>query len=169
MRCSVCGEEHAVLDPTFRRPDPVAELSDDERQRRVKESDDLCAIRTEGDSEGDRYFVRCVLLVEVHDRPEPAWWGLWAEVDKPTFRTIVENWTAAEQGQLPALSATIANTVPGYPSTLGLPAKLMMTAPTTRPTLEFPRDLDHPFAADTQNGVTASRVHEWLQTMEHGA
>jgi hypothetical protein len=68
MKCSTCGEEHELLDPSFSRPDVIFTMSAEEKKDRVMESNDMCALRGEGESP-DRYFVRCTLPVQLLDAP----------------------------------------------------------------------------------------------------
>lgn len=43
MKCTQCGKEHTLLEPSFRRPDVVFALPPEERRRRVvRESNDVC-------------------------------------------------------------------------------------------------------------------------------
>src|SRR5688572_19467293 len=122
MKCATCGEEHDLLDPSFRRPDAVVSLRTDERAVRVKESDDLCAIWAASDGEQHQYFVRCVLKVRLLDAEGETAWGLWAEVAQEDFHRIVEKWSDPEQDRVPPIQAAVANRVPHYPDTVGLPA-----------------------------------------------
>ena len=89
MKCATCGDDHDLLDPTFRRPEAVVALAGNERANRVKEGDDLCVIRACADAEPHRCFVRCVLKVPLLDADGETAWGLWAEVEVTDFRRIV--------------------------------------------------------------------------------
>jgi hypothetical protein len=164
MKCPTCGEEHEILDPAFRRPEAVVELSDADRTARAKEDDDLCTLWA-SDVEPNRYFVRCVLKVDLLDGDEPAAWGLWAEVAEPDFNRIVERWSDPDQAGVPPMLASIANRVPGYPDTVGLPAALHLTGPSTRPELTFAGPSIHPFVQECKRGVCTHRVMEWLDSI----
>lgn len=163
MKCATCGEEHDLLEPTCRRPDAVVSLPAGERAARVKEGDDLCAIWAKADGEAHRYFVRCRLPVGLLDADGETAWGIRAEVGEADFRRIVDMWSDPNQARQPPMEAVLANRVAGYPETVGLPAKLRLTGPTTRPQLTFDRSSVHPFATECEHGVSAHRVMEWLQ------
>jgi hypothetical protein len=165
MKCSQCDEDHVLLDPVFRRPEAVVILSDEERAFRVKDGNDVCFIREDASNLRIRYFVRCVLKVRLLDAEGESAWGIWAEVGEADCRRILDAWTDPDQAALPAMEATIANRVPGYPDTLGLPATLRLTGPTTRPALELTGDSIHPFAREVHAGVCTHRVMEWLEDM----
>ncbi|MDF1561648.1 MAG: DUF2199 domain-containing protein [Deltaproteobacteria bacterium] len=165
MRCETCGEEHALLDPAFRRPDAVVLMPPGERAERVKEDDDLCAIRAAEKGKRHWYYVRCVLPVRIHDRDEVLMWGIWAEVSEEDFERVVDHWEDPAQERLPAMEAKLANTIPGYPPTVGLPVHLRLTGPATRPELVIAPEADHPFATLLREGVDAHTVAGWMATM----
>jgi len=169
MKCSSCGQEHDVLDPTFRRPDAVHQFPAAQRPGNVMEGDDLCAIRAQDASQVDRYFVRCTLAVPLLDHgDQTVHWGLWAEVDGLDSKRIYDLWDDPDQAAQPAIDARLANNIPGYPATIGLPLRLKMTGPRTRPALVFRAQALHPFAAECRAGVAIDRVFEWLARMGVG-
>ena len=61
----------------------------------------------------------------------------------------------------PPVPGKIANSVPGYPPTLGLPVIVQFQASTSRPTVA-PIDRDHPLAIDHREGIDNGRYHEIL-------
>ena len=157
--CSKCGAEHELLDPTFRRPDAFVELDSRQKDEYAKADDDLCRI-TLPEAE-PRYFVRGTLPVEVAGHPDGVWWGLWAEVSESAFSRILELWSEAEQGSKPPFPGKLANLVPSYPTTLGIPVSVHLTGPTSRPELRFGTETDHPFVRECQAGVDLHRASEW--------
>ena len=163
-KCSKCGTEHDLLDPTFRRPEAYVRLAQELRDQHAKADDDLCRI-TLPDQPG-RYFVRGVLPVAVRDRPDGIWWGLWAEVSESSFRRILELWSASDQASEPPTEGALANLIPSYPDTLGLPLIVRLTGPTSRPELRFPPDVEHPFAQECASGVDAHRASGWNELIE---
>src|SRR4029450_5881419 len=112
------------------------------------------------------HFVRAVLPVNVEHRDIPIRWGLWAEVSPQAFRRILELWSHPGQSTEQPFEAALANHIPSYPETLGLPCSLRLSGPTTRPSIGFPEHLDHPLAAEYRAGVTAHRAVEWVQLLE---
>jgi hypothetical protein len=163
MKCSICGEEHELLEPAFARPDVIFAMTAEEKRGRVSESNDLCALR--GVDEPDRYFVRGVLPVRLLDAPDTTAWGLWAEVAEDDAKDIYDRWDDPDQAAHPAFEATLANQIPGYPDTLGLPLALRLTGPKTRPALAFAGSSIHPFVRECLAGVCVHRVMEWLGAM----
>lgn len=163
-RCSKCGAEHDLLDPTFRRPEAYVRLARELRDAHAKADDDLCRITLP--DEPSRSFVRGVLPVAVGDLPDGIWWGLWAEVSESAFRRILELWSAPDQAREPPIEASLANVIPSYPDTLGLPLIVRLTGPTSRPELAFGPGAEHPFVEECASGVDAHRASEWNELVD---
>jgi hypothetical protein len=146
------------------RPSAVLVLPPDVRaqEQLVKESDDLCLIMPWASQKESRHFVRGIMPVTVDGVANATRWGVWAEVSREVFITYVENARSPDRGKIPPLEATLANSVLGYPETLGLPIALQAAPGKARPTLSFLASVEHPFASEIRTGVTASRVHDWL-------
>jgi len=158
-QCRICGQEHEFLDPTFRRPEAYVRLDSRTRNEDARADDNLCLIELPG--EPPRYFVRGVLPVSVPERPEGLMWGLWAEVSEAAFRRVLELWSAPDQSSEPPFDAELANVIPSYVDTLGLPMRVYLTGPTTRPRFEFDATAHHPFVEECRLGVNAHRASEW--------
>ena len=114
-----CGEHHEFLDPTFRRPEAYVRLDAATKVEHAKADDDLCWIAPP--ESAPRYFVRGVLPVTVTDRARDLMWGLWAEVSEAAFKRILDLWTDPNQDKEPPFSGELANVIPSYADTLGLP------------------------------------------------
>jgi hypothetical protein len=156
MKCAQCGEEHSIenMELTFLRPDDAASLSKEERARIVQESSDLCVI------EGKRFFVRAILPLSVLDRAEPYNIGLWVEVEQPAFKRIYELWSEPDQANEPPFPANVANTIPTLPRTIGLPAFVYLTGPSTRPSIALSSE-EHPLYTEQRSGITLHRAYEY--------
>ena len=157
--CARCGAEHALLDPTFVRPDAYVQLDEPARRAHACASDDLCRLALPGVA--PRWFVRCTLPIAVAGHPGGIAWGVWAEVDAADYVRIEELWDAADQADEPPLPATLANAIPGYTTTLGLPLRVRLTGPATRPEVEFTGASAHPFVRECRDGVDAHRAAQW--------
>jgi hypothetical protein len=153
MICDQCGIEHppSELERTFRRPDAVAALAPSERAQRALANDDLCVL------DGQRFFVRAVLPLRVHDWPQPYRIGVWAEVSQASFDRIYALWSAPDQVREPAFEATLANHIQQLPETLGLAVQLRLSGPTTRPQA-WVAQAGHPLHAQQQAGISAHQA-----------
>jgi hypothetical protein len=156
MICQQCGQDHPIddLELAFRRPDVIAAMDPEEREQTVKEDNDLCAIKW------SKYFVRALLPLRVSGRDEPYCIGIWVEVEQPTFSRVLELWSEPGQAGEEPFDARIANSIPILPHTLGLPVKLHLTGPTTRPRAYLGAQ-EHPLALEQSQGITAHRAHEY--------
>lgn len=154
--CQQCGAVHALdsLELSFLRPDAVVELSDDERNSNVQESNDLCVIR------GEHYYVRSTLPLPVHGSDIPYRLGVWAETSEAAFRRICELWRDDDQVHEPPFEVTLANSIPSVLETRGLAALLHLTGPKTRPEI-FIAASGHPIADQQRNGISVHRAFQF--------
>lgn len=158
--CPQCGAWHELLDPAFRRPEAFVRLDAEQKREHARSNDDLCAITLPG--EAARLFVRCTLPVRVAGVADGLEWGLWAEVDQQVLDTFVAHWEDPEQGKLPPFVGRLANEIPGYAGTEGLPLEVRATGPTTRPRATFPAGVEHEFARVCRDGVTLHEAAGWV-------
>ena len=156
VRCSICGEVHprSDIEVTFKRPDPILELEEEERSERCVEGEDLCSI------DDRRFFVRGVLPIPVRGRELAYNWGVWAEVDEESFQRILDLWSDEGQASEPPMRGALANDIPLYEATAGLPLKVHLTGPTTRPAFHL-EESDNPLWKDQQDGIDERRVDEY--------
>lgn len=154
--CAQCGKIHLrnAMELSFKRPDAVVALSKEQRKAEVRESDDLCTIRA------DHFFVRGVLPLTVDGWDTPYRIGVWVEVERATFDRIRDLWGAPDQHKEPAFSATLANDIPSFPSTVGMLVELQLIGPTSRPDVLVPGS-DHPLHREQCQGITSHRANEY--------
>ena len=156
LTCSKCGKSHSPeeIELVFTRPDAIVVLSGEQRSAEVRESDELCAIRN------DRFFVRALLPLYVAEWGSDYCIGVWAEVGGQTFNRIRELWSEQEQAEEPPFEAWLANEIPSFSSTCGLPVRLQLTGPTTRPRISIPES-EHPLHKEQCLGISAHRAGEY--------
>ena len=162
VRCSKCGAEHDLsgIEPTFKRPDAFIGVPAAERERRVSHSDDTCLI-TSVDGKDLTCFLRVMLRVPIRGESRPIGWGLWVEVDAQTYWRVSELWNDEDQNAEPPFTCALANEIPNYPSTLGLPAMMRLERPGVRPSVVLAPGSDHPFALEARMDVHLERALEW--------
>ena len=163
-RCSKCGAEHELLDPTFSRPEQYVRLAPALRDSHAKANDDTCRISLPGKS--TRYFVRGVLPVSVAGYPDGVWWGIWAEVSEASFRRVLDLWSDPSQQAEPPFQGELASVVPSYPDTLGLPLVIRLTGPTSRPEFRFSGSSIHPFVSECEAGIDLHRAAHWNELIQ---
>ncbi len=168
MRCAVCGQEHdwSSMEPSFERPDAFWAVPEAERPHRTLAGKSDCRIRNAEDTER-RFFLRVLVPIPMRGETAACNWGLWVEVSERDFRTAWERWDDTDQAQEAPFPAVVANSIAGYPRTLGLPGMVQLTGPMTPPEFKFAPDLDHPFAVEQREGVYPERRLEWLMQRAH--
>ncbi|HEX6650039.1 MAG TPA: DUF2199 domain-containing protein [Pyrinomonadaceae bacterium] len=166
MRCSICDRDHEVLDlePIFHRPQAYVELSETDRQGLAMATEDLCMI-ADKQPPGIRFFVRGLLDVEVRDLRRSVAWGIWVELERADYQKVLDLWDDQNQMDQPPMKAQLANQIPRYENTIGMPVEVRLTGPETRPKISIPLESSHPFARECVEGVVAHRVIEWLEAM----
>lgn len=159
--CACCGNIHRrdELELCYRRPDPVVALSTAQREAIAKETDDLCSIGE------DRFFVRAILPLPVSGREHSYNLGVWVEVNREAFFRVIDLWHDPDQANEPPFDATLANRLPDLPETSGLPVRLQLTGPTTRPRITVPAS-GHPLHREQRHGIAAHRASQYTWSLE---
>jgi hypothetical protein len=157
--CSICGTTHEGLttDWAYKLPDVVFDLSRQERSAEARFNDDLCEWN-------DRFFIRAVLEMPFTEQAGEFGWGVWAEVEWPTFERYLELYDADGSEEPPA-TATLANNIRLYGQTLSLPVSVQFRDPETRPSIILPKADTSRLAQDQRNGVDTARYHEILKSI----
>jgi hypothetical protein len=94
-------------------------------------------------------------------------WGLWVEVNHQTYWRIGSIWDDPNQNAGPPFVCTLANDIPNYPRTLGLPGLIQLSGLRSRPVLTLAADSEHPFAVEARKGVHFERALEWRSWSVH--
>jgi hypothetical protein len=159
--CSICGNEHEgpVTDWSYKLPDEVWMIPEAERSKKARYNNDLCQF-------DERHFIRCVLDVPFTKRPGEFGWGVWAEVDWPTFKRYLELYDEDGTSE-PTRLAKLANALPAYPRSLGAPVIIQFRAASRRPSLYLRPEDESRLALEQRAGIDEARYHEILNIIEH--
>ena len=154
--CATCGETHEGMptDYGWKMPDVLWDIPEERRSIEAKFNADLCRL-------GDRFFIRAVLQLPFNEQPGFYAWGPWVELSEQDFDRYVELYDKDGSGE-PMLQGVLANELPLYPSTLGLPVMVQLRDSTNRPTLHVGTASDHPLAAEQSQGIDNQRYHQIL-------
>jgi hypothetical protein len=153
--CSICGKEHAGLptDWAYTLPDDVWAIPEPERSEVAKFNKDLCQL-------GERYFIRCVLEVPFTDDDDGFFgWGAWAEVQWPVFERYLDIYEDDGTAE-PVHAGTLANSLPAYSESKGLPVLIQFREATKRPSLHMRPDDSSALAIEQRNGMNLQRFHD---------
>ena len=154
VQCSTCGEFHDIenMEVAFDSPDAYLQIPTEERNTRVKLNADFCVI------DGVRFFIRGVVPVPVDTRDRDYCWGVWAEIDEPSFELILKTWNDDDVSHLDPIPGSIANTVPEYEDSLGLAVTLELRVD-TRPFMRIVSE--SAFRSDQEKGVGLDAVSRY--------
>ena len=125
-----------------------------ERSSKAKFNSDLCQM-------DDRFFIRCLLKIPFNEQAGYFGWGIWIEVAASDFHHYIELYDKDGSGE-PAIHGAIANEIPAYPFTLGIPVLVQFQDSNSRPAVQFPATADHPLATELAHGLDNARYHELI-------
>jgi hypothetical protein len=167
-RCSQCGQEHDIfsIEPRYARPDAFLRIPAEEREQRARCGDDWCRLR-ESDGTDERFFLRVTLPFKVLGEGRQLHWGVWAEVAQPAYGRVMHLWDDPRQAEEPPLPGVLANQLPDYPLTTGLPGSIHLIGPTKAPEFWLGPEVRHVLATEQRNGVYAERALEWVSRFMH--
>jgi hypothetical protein len=91
---------------------------------------------------------------------------VWAAISAADFERSVELWDQAGREGEPAYLRTLANEIPLFPGSLGLPLQVNTMSVGERPWLQLLPG-DHPLIVEQLDGITQARVQEIAEEMAH--
>ena len=157
--CTSCGKEHDSLpEPAYKRPDAVWAVSEDERPARVVGGNDLCSLHGGRPSDPVQYFVRGVIPLRVPELNDSWAIGVWVQVAESHFRLYHSLYNADASGES-RFEGTIANSVKGFPDTLGATVWIQLGNEAQRPTFWFPPESQCSLARLQESGISVHQVH----------
>ncbi len=151
-RCSVCGETHEALpDIGMDRPDHWWGVPEQERERRIELTPDVCIIDNED------YFIRGVIEIHVHDYPDGFAFGVWVSQKRENFYTYLDNFDSAAIGPF---FGWLCTRIAYYPEdTQLLKTFAYFRGHNQRPSIVL-EETEHPLAVDQRNGITLEKAWE---------
>jgi len=164
--CAGCGEVHRGAPSfSFRYPSPYFDVPEDQREARVRATDDFCEIAPDGnDPDGHRfYFIRVVLDVPIVGADEPFRWGVWVTQSAEAFARYVETYQQdqSQDGSFGWLMVDLPvyNRAEAGAYLESLECDIQWGAAGQRPKAVL-WESDHPLAIDQQNGIDWDRAIE---------
>lgn len=157
--CATCGQSHDGLptDWAFKLPDDVWAIPASLREEEARFTDDLCQY-------GDRHFIRGLLLVPLPDMASDFGWGVWAEVDAAVFQRYHDLYDTDGSFE-PLHSGTLANSLPGYASSLEMPVNIRFRDATQRPLFRLLERDQSVLAIEQRTGISSARYHQILDAL----
>jgi hypothetical protein len=164
--CSVCGQHHdeLLLDIRMGLPQAVYALPDDKRDARAEMGEDSGVYRSADGRE--HYYVRALLQIPIPELDRYFGYGTWIEVDGPSYDRLGELWDDERGLHEPPFAGRLANELPPYAGTLGLPVMLQLREVNLLPTVELV-ETDHVLRAEQRDGITEARARELAAPWMH--
>ncbi len=158
--CTICKAQHSSLPLCFGADAPCRALVPDaEFDERVALSADQCVV------DGEHFFIRGHVELPVVDTSDIFAWSVWCSLSEQSFRHMIERWEdAARDGD--GYFGWLSSPIPVYPSTIHLKTNVRVRAVGMVPLIEI-QECDHSLYIDQRDGVTLTRVHEFIHNLTH--
>lgn len=116
------------------------------------------------DEAGDHFFIRATMDVPVHGLNETFLWGIWVSVSEKSFRdySLDSNVNVEERGYF----GYLANNLPFYNETYGLPANVELRNYNLRPDVLL-HNGDHELIRDQQSGISIEKARQIFHLFLH--
>lgn len=160
MKCPQCGKDLAghATDVGYQLPDVVWALPPAERAERAEYGLDCCVL------DKNRYFIRGVALIPIHDSTERFGWGIWAEVPQLVFDRYKQLFN--QDGSLEPLAVGVVANVPqAYAGLETQEVDIRFGPADQRPTFDLKRSNSQMYL-EQRDGISLLRVHELLEAAD---
>ena len=142
---------------TFNTPDSYEALSEDDRQRYVKElTNDFCVIEYE--EQTDR-FIRAVMFQKVVDHSEDLHYGVWVSLSENSFDNYNDNFLS--ENQEGTYFGYLCNQLPEYNYTIPIKTNVVLAKNRQRPEVIPHQDqINNEFVRDYYNGISKTEAEK---------
>ena len=156
IKCPCCEKlvPADTIELTFCRPDDIAVMDEEKREKKCKYNDDIYIC------EGHNFYIRCVLPLPVHDKDEDYSLGVWIQVSENNFNKIWDLWDDEKQSKEPPMDGLLANTVPLTEGSKNTKVLVQLTGPTSRPKVLI-QDEECSLYKEQTCGITIHRASEY--------
>lgn len=147
--CACCGRGLVPEDTAwmFGAPDDYLRIAEPERGGLARITADQCIV-------ADRLFYLCGNLdLPIRGQDGSLRITCWVRIDEDTHQFLCDTWQDPERVRQTPHASELANNLPSYPPTEGLPVQVVQNPPGNRPTLVVPRG-DHPLCRDFNEGMS---------------
>ena len=162
-RCRSCGEFHEGLPAWhFEAPAQAYAVPEADREHRLVLSADNCEI------DGREFYLKGLLELPVRGSTEPFVFGVWLAVSPESYERFAELFADPTREAGESFSGRLCNSIPGYPETLGLQARLVVREYPMRPWVELGA-VEHLLAQDQHGALTQERAIAMAERLLHSA
>lgn len=165
--CRACGHDHPGPPLAYSSLAPGRWYELDAATRGASTVDgELCVIENPS---GERdFYMRANLAIPVNDGDsgDVLVFSIWVFLPSAAMQIVLERWLEPARVTDPAYVGTLANDLPGYPPTLGLPIEVHTLEPGSRSRAVLPPS-DHALAIDHWEGIDRDRVQALAELLAH--
>jgi hypothetical protein len=136
-----------------------------ERDQRVELTTDGCVIDGPDRLE---FFAKGLLEIPVVGETDPFVWGVWLSLSEESMTRYGELFADEYRNAGESFFGWLCNSVPGYPETQLLKARLHVRPYPQRPWVEL-EPTQHPLALDQRRGLTRERAIQIAERLLHPA
>ena len=144
----------------FAAPEAYFQVPEDERERRVRMTDDSCII------DGQQFFVRGLVELPIIGSGDKFAWSVWISISEEDYVRSGEIWEQLGRESEPPQQGRLSNFVPIYPDTLDLKTKVHTRPVGQRPYVEL-EPSEHPLSREQREGISRARVEEIKAKLHH--
>lgn len=156
--CECCGEEKEEWPAiTYKSPYPYINLSDEELENSEITSD-ICIIRY---SDETCYFIRVVLVQEVHESCQDLEYGVWVSLSEKSFNEYVENYDNKDFES--GCFGWLASYLPDYEFGQPIPTDVFINNNIGRPSVYPHESHEHPFVNDFYSGISKEEAEKRIE------
>ena len=155
IECPCCGKQVAANDVelTFRRPDEIATMSEEDINELCLYNDEIYNLKNE------KYFIRSLLPLPVHEKENRYCLGVWVQISKDDYQIIYDTWDEVDLTHMEPIPCLLANDIPLHENTNGLEIELQLMGK-TRPEIII-KDTNSSLYAEQTNGIKIHRASEY--------
>ena len=159
FKCGSCDNLHEGKPAlACQVPDALLRVHPAERAERVRLNSDLAVL------DDKQFFIRVCMDTPIQGSDEFFNWGFWVEVSEADFVRYIK---ADETGETCAsFNATLANTLPFYEESRGVPVLVRPQEEGLRPLVE-PTDERSDFARQFRTGMPLNTAHAYIALVLH--
>ncbi len=115
---------------------------------------------------GDKYFIRCVLHLQIIGAETDFSFGVWLSAAEDDFLGYVSAWRDNDYANLDGWAGSLANDLPGFPGLAGIDCHAIIRDPEKRPEIIVPSDC-HPLALAQRIGITFDQLIDIYEASGH--
>jgi hypothetical protein len=156
VKCPCCEKMVPATDVelTYRLPDDIASMDEEERDSTCKYTNDYVVCNDE------YFYLRCVLPLPIHDTSREYCLGVWVQVSPNSFNKVWELWDDDAQVSEPPFRGLLANNIHLNTGASNAEVMVQLTGPKTRPVVTV-KDVACSLYKEQQCGITIHRSSEY--------